>query len=97
MSAPASPIAYVGVNGSIGTVHFRSHDANADQLVRLFDEIRPLIHREEITDVKVSGHVSCTASHVMTAFIETLQAEVEERGKRFRMRSGACPEARTPS
>ena len=90
MSSSPGRIGYVGVNGSIGTVHFLSHDSGAD-LIRFFDQVRPLIGRAEISDIWVSGHTDCSTSpRLMSAFLRTLQDEAERSGKSLLVRPSAC-------
>jgi hypothetical protein len=90
MSSPKGRVGYVGVNGSVGTVHFLSHEAGAD-LIRFFDQVRPLLARAEITDIWVSGHTDCSTSpRVMSAFLLALRDEAERTGKSVLVRPTPC-------
>ncbi len=83
-------IGYVGVNGSVGTVHLLSHDPGAD-LIRFFERVRPILQRDEVTDIWVSGHTHCAgAPRLMNAFLDTVRKEAERRGKAFLLRPAAC-------
>jgi hypothetical protein len=87
------PIAYVGVNGDVGTVHLRLHEVAPDELIRLLEQVRPLLRRPEIAQIRLTGHVRCSPTGAMTSFVGTVETEVAEAGKSLRISGAACPDA----